>query len=335
MKYRAVTGDHEVDDYLEACAAFIGEHRLDLEATQPAVRFRNYYTTAWAAGNLYDYALGGGESEWRDYAVSLAERVKEWIEGDPGMALNSFTWALSGGVACWGVVHVWLREHPEAAPEWLATYLPQMTDYVPADHPASYSGGLDWQNAWNSWYALAATAAYEAEAGFAFRRHALELARSLRRQDYDADGGIPACELDADDQDQTWVSTYITYMGFAGLDDPPRLELLMNQLYFRAGDRVLTDLRLTQPGLDDQGDLYLVLEALGGYYFYPTWGSEVIPLSLYLPIECELLIRVLEVERLPPGLPESTLTWWLLFTAYRAPEEIIVGPLRIDWRIGS
>ncbi len=311
MKYEEVYEESSFMPYMNDCAEHIIDHPLDYSEGAPLAGI-NAYATAWAVGNLYEYGVYRDDETYMNAATDMAEGIKLWIENDPEERLNGYTWALSGGVAFWAVMKAFFHESPSMGSEWLNEYAPLMTDYIPAEY-ATDPDANQWQNAWNCWYALADDIIWKVTGDFEYRKRSLQLARIQRLQDGDQDGGIPAREIDADDEDQMWITTYITYMGFGELEDAPRLMLEMNKQSFSEGDSLETDLLLDNPGLDEEVMLYCVLQFGDAYYFFPTWSTTPSCIHLNLPIETEFGMKIISVPFIPGGMSGLSFTWWGAF----------------------
>jgi hypothetical protein len=200
MKYKQVTGDSSYDSYGTSCADYLCSYVLTYPPTL------NLLVDIWAAGCLYNYGVFVGNQSYKDSAISRAEAIKTYVEGHTLM-LNSETWAMSGGAIIWGLVNSYFQEHPSETAAWLTTYAPYMETYV-----ASGS----WQNAWNAWYMLGHYTTWRELSDSLYYDNYSWLLNHLHDEDGDDDGGIPANEVDADDRDQSWVSNYLSYMGYDG-----------------------------------------------------------------------------------------------------------------------
>jgi hypothetical protein len=200
MKYKQVTGDSTYDGYGTGCADYLSDYILTYPPTL------NLLVDIWAAGCLYNYGVFVGDESYKDSAISRAEAIKTYVESYTTM-LNSETWAMSGGAIVWGLVNSYFQEHPGETASWLTTYAPDMETYV-----ASGS----WQNAWNAWYMLGHYTTWRELSDSTYYDNYDWLLNHLLAEDGDDDGGIPANEVDADDRDQSWVSNYLSYMGFDG-----------------------------------------------------------------------------------------------------------------------
>jgi len=201
MMYRHVTGDTSHQDYGLTCAQFVADNAINI-TLYPA----NFYCTAWAVGNLYEYAEDVGDAALKASALALAEQVKALAEEAPATRIGSYSWAMSGGATVWGLHESYFREHPGEEAAWMAQYAPYMPELVPA-------GSNTWDNAWNAWFMLGYYAAYHATGDAAYWTRFDNIAGNLVAQDTDDDGGIPASQAGTSDADQSWVTSYMCYMG--------------------------------------------------------------------------------------------------------------------------
>ena len=201
--YRSVTGDTTQKVYGDSCADYIVTRNLNRQGT-PFEQQVNPPVLAWAAGNLWTVANAQGNVAWRDAAEARGLKVKGWVEGEPTL-LSEETWAMSGGASMWGILNSWFRENPESTAIWTNERKDSMDAY------ALPLGGFT--NAWNGWYALGHHAVWEAILYDAARLRALAIVDTLVAEDGDVDGGIPARPEDADTMDQSWVTSYLAFMG--------------------------------------------------------------------------------------------------------------------------
>jgi len=111
---------------------------------------------------------------------------------------------MCGGTAFWGIVHTVGKEDTAAGKLWIRTY----GDSLPGFYPTG-----SWNCSHNIWLANAYRAS--AELGHDTLNWMMHhyLTDTLLMRDTDDDGGIPATWTDPDTMDQTWVSTYLDFMG--------------------------------------------------------------------------------------------------------------------------
>ena len=275
--------DH--DDYGESCAEYIREHAMDLpfETTPPAAGTLNVLTVAWAVWNLNAYAHFIDDSEMQSDAQAMANVVKTWIEADPEN-IHKATWALSGGVAAACVIDTVFGSNAAGAIIWRDTYL---TDMITIYDPDEYKPKA-WLLAWDSWQALAQNSLYKVTGEFRHRRTAFEQSDYVRSFDTNMDGGIPVNPASPSSEDEAWVSTYIVLMGFAQLEEPPRISFSMPETALEEGDIFKAAINLNGPGMDAAVDLYVFLEVQGMFLAYPTFEQTVFPIPLQIPLDFDL-----------------------------------------------
>jgi hypothetical protein len=169
---------------------------------------------------------------------------------------------MCGGTALWGVAHTYCRADTAAGRLWLLRY----ADSLPGFYPAG-----TWNNSHNIWLANAYRSAAELTgAGPCWLMHHY-LVDTLLMRDTDKDGGIPATWTDPSTQDQTWVSTYLDFMGMDVFVWPPRthdlaaLEFVSpsDREFYLAGDSIEVRVPLANCGLGDETDVRLKVRGPG------------------------------------------------------------------------
>lgn len=203
-RYRKAFGDSSYLSYADSCRQFYIANRLN------EANFLDNFVTAQAAGMAYDYALERNDPVLRDTALARGTRVKNWIAADARYRLSYQTWAMCGATAFWGVAKTYCQADTVAGRIWLETY----TDSLPGFYPAG-----NWNCSHNIWLAYAYRASAEITGTPLPRLMHHYLTDTLLMKDTDLDGGIPATWTDPNTQDQTWVSTYLHFMGMDGLID--------------------------------------------------------------------------------------------------------------------
>lgn len=197
-KYRQVYQDSSFLPYTDTCLQYMLNHPL------PLTNSLNAFVTGFAAGMLYQYALERNNLLAKDTALAYGNRVRSWIEADARNRLATGNWAMSGGTALWGICQSIWQEDTLTGKNWIGIY----KDSLPFFYPVG-----QWNNSWNIWlangYRAAATITHNDT--FWFLHHLLT--DTLLLQDRDDDGGIPATWNEPANYDQTWVSTYLDFMG--------------------------------------------------------------------------------------------------------------------------
>ncbi|MEO0113999.1 MAG: T9SS type A sorting domain-containing protein [candidate division WOR-3 bacterium] len=197
-KYRQVYGDSSFIPYTDTCLEYMYSHPL------PLTNSLNAFVTAFAAGMLYHYAKERNNPIAKDTALTYGNRVRTWIEADARNRLASGNWAMSGGTAIWGVGNsIWL-EDTITGKNWIRTY----KDSLPFFYPVG-----QWNNSWNIWLANGYRACANITHNDTLWSIHHILTDTLLLQDRDDDGGIPATWNEPSTNDQTWVSTYLVFMG--------------------------------------------------------------------------------------------------------------------------
>ncbi|MGQ9708518.1 MAG: hypothetical protein ACUVUR_06550, partial [bacterium] len=203
--YRRVYQDSSYLFYADSCRNFYFVNPLNPE------NYLDNFVTAQASGMAYDYAQERNDPILKDTALARGIRVKNWIEQCAGTRLSFQTWAMCGATAFWGIARTYCQEETVAGKRWLETY----TDSLPGFYPSG-----TWNCSHNIWLANAYRAAGEINHNpnhFIYHQH---LTDTLLMKDTDLDGGIPATWTDLNTQDQTWISTYLDFMGIDRLVSP-------------------------------------------------------------------------------------------------------------------
>jgi hypothetical protein len=210
LEYRQVFGDVTYQAYGDSCARYIVDHYLQM-VSDPFYGGVNPPVYSWALGNLYHVGIEGNHPEWATHAAEQAGiTIKRWVEFDPGM-LGRQTWAMAGGATMWGLLESYFQAVPDSLEVWMPRYKDEMS---------LYSSNGQFVNAWNGWYALGHHATAVALADPYHAAAHLALADTLVAEDGDLDGGIPAHPSEPDTQDQSWVSSYLAFMGLNPLLGP-------------------------------------------------------------------------------------------------------------------
>jgi hypothetical protein len=196
-EYRRAYGDSSFLAYADTCRSFYLANPLSTAAL-------DYFVTSQSSGMAMDYARARSDAVLHDTALARGQRVKTWIEGGAASRLGTQSWAMCGGTAFWGIVHTVGKEDTAAGKLWIQTY----GDSLPGFYPSG-----SWNCSHNIWLANAYRSA--AELGHDTLNWVIHhyLTDTLLMRDTDDDGGIPATWTDPNTQDQTWVSTYLDFMG--------------------------------------------------------------------------------------------------------------------------
>jgi len=210
MKYTDVYGDPTYTWYADSCARYLQTHLLAFNHPNPFYQQLHPLVTGWAAGTLYWYGEYTGVQSYIDSALSMADRVIDWIEANPSRLNTTEVWALSAGTAMWGICNSRFRLEPAYGQTWLATY---------ASYLDTWQATGQWNNSWNVWYAHAYHHMFEIAGTEAFHEQAISNVDRLLAMDTDNDGGIMATSTDPDSVDQTWVSCYLNWMGIDKIID--------------------------------------------------------------------------------------------------------------------
>jgi hypothetical protein len=203
MMYRQTTGDNSLKNYGLTCARFVADNPIDIRNMS---YLNNYLCTAWAVGNLYEYAEDVGDAGLKAKALSLASEVKSLAEEAPAWRIGYYAWAMSGGATVWGLHNSYFKEYPNDEKPWMVEYGPYLQTLV-------QPGVGTWDNAWNAWYMFGHHSCYHATGDDAYWFNFDNVAANLVAQDTDNDGGIPPTQAASDKCDHTWVTSYLCMMG--------------------------------------------------------------------------------------------------------------------------
>ena len=197
-EYRRAYGDSSHAAYADTCRSFYLTNPLGNSAALDC------FVTSQSSGMAMDYARARGDAVLHDTALARGQRIKTWIEDGAAPRLGTQSWAMCGGTAFWGIVHTVCNEDTTAGKLWIQTY----ADSLPGFYPSG-----SWNCSHNIWLANAYRAS--AELGHDTLNWMIHhyLVDTLLMHDHDDDGGIPATWTDPDTMDQTWVSSYLDFMG--------------------------------------------------------------------------------------------------------------------------
>jgi len=202
--YRQVYQDSSHQPYADSCRDFYLARPLN------QANYLDNFVIAQASGMAYDYARQTNDQELLDSALARGIRVKNWVEASPRNRLGYQIWAMCGGTAFWGVAKTYGQADTVLGRAWVATYAESLPGFYPTG---------TWNCSHNIWLAYAYRAAGEISGNQNYKEIHHYLTDTLLMKDTDLDGGIPATWTDPQTQDQTWVSTYLYFMGMDGLID--------------------------------------------------------------------------------------------------------------------
>jgi hypothetical protein len=272
-------------------------HPLSFTHSDPYYARLHPKTTSLAAGMLYQYGKDLNIQEYKDTALAYGDRVRLWIEADPQEHINDEVWAMSGGTAVWGLCRSLFDADTAAGITWLNTYLPYMKFYQPTG---------TWNNSWNIWYANAYNHAARITQSSTYVEYHHAITDSLLIQDYDEDGGVPPTRTWGQNQDHSWISAYMCFMGFDGLMDSIKnidagvndLYAVGPELYFLVGDSLTLFVNALNYGFDTLWDVYISFDG-------PFSTDTTIDLAVG---------QELQIEFAESWVPADT--GWFFFSAY-------------------
>ncbi len=254
-RYRSVYGDSTYSGYADSCRGFYLKNPLGTAQLDNMV-------TAQSSGMAYAYGVEHADQLLLDSALARGNRVRAVIEAAPRAALGYQNWAMCGGTMFWGVAHTCCLADTVAGKTWLLTY----ADSLPGFYPTA-----TWNCSHNIWLANAYRAAAELTRDDDWWLMHHYLTDTLLQKDTDRDGGIPATWTDPNSQDQTWVTTYLDFMGMDALAAPvferdrSVLEFVTpstGRLY-QAGDTVAVEVPVANVGLVDESSFDVTVTGPG------------------------------------------------------------------------
>jgi hypothetical protein len=205
MGYEEAYGDTSYKSYGDSCAAYLMAYPLDIFTNVIPYKTLNGMVESWAVGSLYHYGEHRGDLSLMLAAARMGLDIKTWVEDNPTRGLGQENWALSGGATMWGLVNSYFKKRPDLLRNWLAVY---------ASYLKPYDDSGTWNSAHNLWYSLGHYAVWDATGSSARKVNHRLLIQAMRGLDTDDDGGIPAQTDDPDSTDQSWVTNYLSFMGF-------------------------------------------------------------------------------------------------------------------------
>jgi len=287
MEYRRVFGDSTYIWYSDSTAHYVLNNPLNLYGPPP-YDILNGMVTGWAAGNLYAYGESVGDTLFRSEAAAIGGLVKGWAEGNPAARLGGWNWAMSGGAAFWGVANSYFRRYPEGLRSWSEAYDDYLQNYVTEGN---------YQNAWNLWFALGHYTAWDTQGDLQRKENHQGIVDYLIGLDVDGDGGIGQNDGSPNYNDQSWVTSYLGYVGLDKLLGVVDLVLIPDTTTVLPGDAlsftsvVVNNTGRTLPA-DGWADVYMPdgtpfprNPVLGPFSFnLPGFGSASLTFTQPIPL---------------------------------------------------
>ena len=92
----------------------------------------------------------------------------------------------------------------------------------------------------------------------------------------------------------------------------PRIDIVANQEAYYASDEMLVKARVTSGPVSLPVDLYVALELYGGFYFWPAFSTDVVPISFTMPSGIDVSFDLFSYtwDTIPAAM---TLTWYGVF----------------------
>ncbi len=161
-----------------------------------------------AAGALYQYGLFDSNTVAQADALTFGNNVRTWLNGSTSN-FSSDGWAVSAGVAVWGVMNSYFKDpnHSAEALAWAET----ANTYMPASDTGTSDG---YQNGHNGWYAWGHYALSEVRGADSFTKYQ-NIINTLLGNDGDNDGGIP--QQGSTGNDYAWTTDIMQTASNMGL----------------------------------------------------------------------------------------------------------------------
>ncbi len=205
QNFREVYNNWTYSWYANSSMSFI----VNVNALEPDIFLFNWLTRVhirgWAAGNMYNYALGVGNETAKWKAVEYGNATMSTIEGDPTL-LAQEGWALAGGTSMWGIWQSSMQEFPNAT--WMQTYGPSLRTEV--TNPGVGAGNS--QVGWEAWYAGGHYGVWNITSDKQYYVNFLDILDRQIAADGDDDGGLPTNYGEPDDTDESWVTSYRAFL---------------------------------------------------------------------------------------------------------------------------
>jgi hypothetical protein len=210
MKYRQVyqgrAGYVDHSSYAVSCANALVSYTPSTSATTDLL------CTGIAAGALYQYGVNVNSSIYKNRAVVLGGNVRTWLNGSTSR-FASEGWAVSGGVAVWGVLNSYYKDPANAsgAAAWATTANTNMPLNAANGSNNDYEYGHD---GWYGWghYAISQTLA----SGTSFQNYR-NVVDAILASDGDNDGGIRQGTTYTNSEDYAWSTNIMQFASNYGL----------------------------------------------------------------------------------------------------------------------
>ncbi|MFZ5433379.1 MAG: FlgD immunoglobulin-like domain containing protein [Calditrichota bacterium] len=202
--YRQAYSDTSWTWYADSCALWVVANPLDYNPNSTDLGQLNPCAEGLGIGGMYPHTLYRQRTDWRQFALQEARRLRQWFESNPNRLNANETWALCGGTALWGICESLFAAYPDSGQTWLAQYGPLLDVWQSTGQ---------WNHSFNTWYCNAQHVCFEITGDSAYWRNAVFITDSLIGLDTDDDGGIPPGRTFPVTNDHSWVSAYMGWMG--------------------------------------------------------------------------------------------------------------------------
>jgi hypothetical protein len=211
MKYRQVYGGRPeyVDHtwYGEQCAQYFVDYT-------PGTTTSDYLCLGIGSGALYQYGVDVNNATYKSRAVTLGGNVRTWLNATTSR-FRSESWAVSGGVAVWGVLNSYYKDPANSA--GAATWAADANRYMPLN--AADGANPDYEYGHDGWYAWGHYACSEYLGSGSFTKYK-DIIDLLLASDGDNDGGIRQGPTFGNTSDYAWSTNCMQAASNMGLIAP-------------------------------------------------------------------------------------------------------------------
>ncbi|RPH93817.1 T9SS C-terminal target domain-containing protein [candidate division KSB1 bacterium] len=203
-KYREAYQDTSWTWYADSCALWMAAHPLNFDPNSTSLNQVDPCAEGLGIGGMYPHALYRQRSDWQNFTLTQARRLRQWFESNPQRFYANESWALCGGTALWGICESLFALYPDSGRTWLNQYGSLLDVWQPTG---------DWNHSFNTWYCNAHHVCYRITGDSTYWHNAVFITDSLIGLDTDNDGGIPPGRSFPVTNDHSWVSAYMGWMG--------------------------------------------------------------------------------------------------------------------------
>jgi hypothetical protein len=124
--YRTAYGDTSWTWYADSCARHVVTYPLPFDPHSTDLGQLNPLAEGLGIGGMYAHTLYRGRTDWQNFVLTQARRLRTWFESNPARLYANEVWALCGGTALWGVCASLFTQYPDSGSAWLDQYGSQL-----------------------------------------------------------------------------------------------------------------------------------------------------------------------------------------------------------------